>query len=332
MKMGTRIIGTGMYVPDQVVTNDMLATKMEADHRWIEQRTGIKQRRFADESETPASMSYNAVRNALFDARMDKSEIDFLLVSTLSPQHYFPGTSAFLHEALELGTTPCMDIRAQCSGFVYGLQMAKSLVVSGAYKKVLFVCVELQSRGLDLSEEGRETAALFGDGAAAMIIEPCENPEQGILETELFAEGRHAKRLWVEAPAVGYPEVITTEMINQGKHRPSMDGRFVFKQAVDRLPMCINAVLAKTNLTLDDIDHFIFHQANLRINEYVANKMGIPSDKIYSNIMDYGNTSSASIPICIDECVKKGRIKPKDLVLTAAFGAGFNWGASIIRW
>lgn len=329
---GARVTGTGMYVPDRIVTNDMLATMMKTDHQWIEQRTGITQRRFADENETPATMAYNAARTALFDARLEGKDIDFLLVSTLSPQHFFPGTAAFLHEALQLGTTPSMDIRAQCSGFIYGLQMARSLVVSGQYNRVLFVCVELQSRGLQFSDEGRETAVLFGDGAGAMLIERCPNPEQGILHVELFSEGQHAKKLWIEAPGVAYPDVITTDMIAQGKHRPSMDGKFVFKQAVQRLPECIHSVLEKTGLSIEDIDHFMFHQANLRINEFVAGKMGIPMEKIYSNIMNYGNTSSASIPICIDECVKKGRIKPNDIVLSAAFGAGFNWGAAIIRW
>jgi 3-oxoacyl-[acyl-carrier-protein] synthase-3 len=332
VKAGARITGTGMYVPDRIVTNDMLATMMKTDHQWIEQRTGICQRRFADDSENPATMAFNAARTALFDARLEARDIDFLLVSTLSPQHFFPGTAAFLHEALDLGTTPSMDIRAQCSGFIYGLQMARSLVVSGQYKRILFVCVELQSRGLQFNDDGRETAVLFGDGASAMVIERCDNPEQGILQVELFSEGAHAKKLWIEAPGVAHPEVITPEMIAQGKHRPSMDGRFVFKQAVQRLPECIMAVLARTGLKIEDIDHFVFHQANLRINEFVAGKMGIPSEKVHSNIMHYGNTSSASIPILIDECAKKGVIKEKDIVLSAAFGAGFNWGAAIIRW
>lgn len=327
-----RIVSTGMCVPDRVVTNYDLEKVMDTSHDWITQRTGIEERRHADEGTTPTDLAQAACERALRSANLKISDIDLLIVATLSPQHYFPGTAVFLQERLGMETKPALDLRAQCSGFIFGLSVGKAMIESGTHKRILVCGVEIQSRALNMTSDGRETAVLFGDGAGAAVLEASTMAEHGILHTILHTEGQHAKRLWVEAPTTASKPVLSEEMLLNGAHRPQMDGKFVFKNAVVRLPQVIREVLEPFSLSPKDIDLFIFHQANLRINEFVANSLALSPSQTFNNINKYGNCSAASVPICLDECVKEGRIKSGSLVCMAAFGSGFTWGANLVRW
>ena len=330
-----RITGTGMYVPDRVVDNDDLALLMETTDEWILQRTGIRSRRYIEDGQKPSELAEHAVRRALEAAGREIDEIDCVVLATLSAEADFPGTSFFLQERLELGDVPCFDIRAQCSGFVYALSVADAFVRAGNYQRVLVVGCELHSTGIDLTTEGRDVAVLFGDGAGAVLVEASPDPDDpsGILAVRLHAEGRHARRLWVEAPGSGLSPVrITPEHLAEKRHFPHMDGRFVFKHAVTRMPEVLEEALTAAELKLVDVDHFLFHQANLRINEYVAQQLGIPPEKCPSNIGQYGNCSAASIPMLLDENVRTGRICAGDLVALTSFGSGFSWTSAVLRW
>lgn len=326
------ITGTGMCVPPRIVTNKDLEAFMETSDEWIQQRSGIKERRFVDEGVAPSDLAVEACRAALQMARHKASAMDLLIIATLSPDHFFPGTSWFVQRKLEMGTVPCLDIRTQCSGFVFALNMARSLVLSGQYQRILVCGVEVHSRALDLSNKGRDVAVLFGDGSGAVVVEASDRPESGILSVHLHSEGEHAEKLWVEAPRLAKAPHISAQMIEDGRASPRMDGKFVFKHAVVRLPQVINEALSHNHLQIDDIDHFFFHQANLRINEFVAQSMGIPMSKTHNNIERYGNCSAASIPMCLDEANRAGKIKRGDLLCLAAFGSGFSWGSVVIRW
>lgn len=326
-----RISGTGMYVPPRVVTNDDLAKRFETSDEWIVQRTGIKARRHVDPGVGPSDLAYEAAKRALDAAGLEPGDLDMILVATLSPEHPFPGTSAYLQHMLGLDRTPAMDIRAQCTGFLYGLDTARLMVASGAYDRVLLVGAELHSTALDYTERGRDVAVIFGDGAGAVILEPCDDENKGILAVKLHAQGQHADRLRAELPAPRLHPPISAALIEEGRFWPKMDGRFVFKNAVVRLPETIMEVMSETELTGEDIDLFLFHQANLRINEFVANMMGIPPEKAPYNIDRYGNCSAGSIPMLLDECVKAGKVQDGTTVLMAGFGSGFTWGSAIIR-
>ncbi|MCX6125713.1 MAG: ketoacyl-ACP synthase III [Proteobacteria bacterium] len=324
--------GTGMCVPDRVVTNLELAERMNTTDEWIRQRTGIVERRHVVDGETPGGLGTKAALNAMARAKCRVDDIDLLLVATLSPEHYFPGTASFIQRSLGMGTKPSMDIRAQCSGFIYGLSVANSLIVSGQYKRILLVAVEVQSRGLDFSDRGRDMAALFGDGAGAVVVEASKSPEHGFMNIVLKSEGEHAERLWVEYPSMASTPHCPASAIEEGRIYPKMDGKFVFKSAVARLPEVIQESLEPLHLSPRDIDTFVFHQANLRINEFVANSFGLPAQKFPYNIDRYGNCSSASIPILLDECVRNGAMSRGNLVCFAAFGSGFTWGSAVMRW
>ena len=241
----------------------------------------------------------------------------------------------FLHDRLGVGDIPCFDLRAQCSGFVYSLSVANGFVRSGIYRRVLVVGCEVHSTGIDLSTEGRDVAVLFGDGAGAVVVEANEDAEDpaGILEIRLHAEGRYADKLWVEAPGSGFtPTRLTPKLIADKRHFPRMQGRFVFKHAVTRMPEVLQETLSAASLKLEDVDHFLFHQANLRINEYVAQQLEIPPEKCPHNIDRYGNCSAASIPMLLDEGVREGRIRAGDLVAMTSFGSGFSWTSALLRW
>lgn len=325
------ISGTGMAVPDRVVSNFDLEKLMDTSDEWIKQRTGIEQRRHVD-NEAPSDLAEIASRKALSKAGLEPSDLDMIIVATLSPEHYFPGTSSWLQRKLGLNSTPAMDLRCQCSGFVFALAVAKDFVKAGTYKKVLVCGVEVHSRGLDFSTQGRDVAALFGDGAGAVIVERSDKPERGILSAHLHTEGEHAEKLWVEAPTMARSPNISEQMVAEGMTVPRMDGKFVFKKAVVKLPEVVRESLSHHNLRIEDIDHFFFHQANLRINEHVAHEMAIPQKKVHNNIQNFGNCSAASIPMLIDEISRAGKIKAGDLLCLAAFGSGFSWGSVIIRW
>ena len=330
-----KITGTGMYVPERVVANDDLVELMDTSDEWIRQRTGISTRRHVEmQGETPADLARAATDEALAQAGLEVADLDCILLATLSPQADFPGTAFFVHEKLGVGEIPCLDVRAQCSGFLYGLQIANSLVRTRAYERVLLLGCEIHSRGLDFTRRGRDLAVLFGDGAGAVVVEANEDAgdRAEILEVRLHAEGRFADKLWMEAPGLALPYRITHELLDEGRHFPKMEGRFVFKHAVTRMPQVLLETLDAASLKLEDIDLFLFHQANLRINEYVAKELAIPPEKVLSNIERYGNCSAASIPMLLAEATRRGHLLPGQLVAMTAFGSGFTWGSGIVRW
>ena len=328
-----RITGTGMQVPPRVVTNQQLEKLIDTTDEWIQQRSGIRERHHVDAGTGPAELAEAASRRALEAAGLVPEDLDVILVASLSPHCDFPGTSAFLQDLLGIGGCPAMDVRAQCTGFLYALQVGALYVGSGQYDRVLVCGAEVHSTGLDMSTRGRDVAVLFGDGAGAVILEPCDDGQRGILSVHTHAEGKHAKKLWVEAPGSSHvPQRITKEMIDEGRHFPVMDGRFVFKHAVTRMPEAVREALAANDCQIEDVELALFHQANLRINEFVAKELGLAPERTYHNIDRYGNCSAASIPMCLDECVRGGRLSEGDLVLMAGFGSGFTWGSALIRW
>jgi 3-oxoacyl-[acyl-carrier-protein] synthase-3 len=334
MPTRAKITGTGMHVPDRVVTNDELAGLMETSDEWIRQRTGIAERHHVEPGETPADLALAASRRALEAAGREPGEIECIVLATLSPQADFPGTSFFLQEKLEAGDIPCFDLRAQCSGFVYSLGVANSLIRSGQFRRMLVVGCEVHSTGLDFTTEGRDVAVLFGDGAGAIVLEAvdADADRSGVLEVRMHAEGRHARKLWVEVPGSAIAPRITHELIDQRRHFPHMEGRFVFKHAVTRMPEVLLETLGAASVKLEEVDLFLFHQANLRINEYVAQQLGIPPEKCPSNIERYGNCSAASIPMLLDEAVRGGRLARGQLAAMTTFGSGFSWSTALVRY
>ena len=333
MTLLAKITGTGMCVPDRVVTNDELSELMDTSDEWIRQRSGIAERRYIVEGELPSHLATAASQRALEAAGIDAADIDCIVLATLSAQAEFPGTSFFLQRELGLSDTPCFDVRAQCSGFVYSLACANSFIRSGQFRRVLVVGCEVHSTGIDRSDAGRDVAVLFGDGAGAVVMEANDADDSGIIEVRLHAEGEHAEKLWIEAPGSGHvPARIDQQMIDERRHLPYMEGRFVFKHAVKRMPEVMLETLNAASLKLEDVDLFLFHQANLRINEYVANDLGIPEEKRINNIERYGNCSAASIPMLLDEAVRSGRLERGQIVSMTSFGSGFSWASAVVRW
>jgi 3-oxoacyl-[acyl-carrier-protein] synthase-3 len=335
MPTSAKIMGTGMYVPDRIVTNHELAGLMDTSDEWIRQRTGIGERRFIEAGQTPVDLALPASRRALEAARREPGEIDCIVLATLSAQADFPGTAFFLQEQLDAGDIPCFDLRAQCSGFVYALGVANALIRSGQFRRMLVVGCEVHSTGIDLSDAGRDVSVIFGDGAGAIVLEAvdADADRSGVLEVRMHAEGRYARKLWTEAPGSGIsPTRITHELIDQRRHFPHMEGRFVFKHAVTRMPEVLLETLGAASVKLDEVDLFLFHQANLRINEYVAQQLGIPPEKCPSNIERYGNCSAASVPMLLDEAVRGGRLARGQLAAMTTFGSGFSWSTALVRY
>jgi 3-oxoacyl-[acyl-carrier-protein] synthase-3 len=330
--MRAQFISTGFYVPDRVVTNQDLEQLMDTSDEWIQQRSGIVERRWAAEEEGGADMAEAATERALEKAGMDAVEIDCIIVATISPDRFFPGTGVFLQRKLGLRGIPCLDVRNQCTGFIYGLQVADAWIRTGQYRRILLVGTEVHSSGIILSNEGRDTAVLFGDGAGVAILGPSENDGRGVLAVRTHADGRHAEKLWAPAPACIHKPFITKEMIDKGMTRPYMDGREVFKHAVTKMPAAVKEVLELAGHGPEELDMVIPHQANLRISQAMQKVLDLPDDKVYNNIMRYGNTTAASIPIALHECLEEGRINEGDLVCLTAFGSGFTWGAALVRW
>lgn len=330
------ITATGMYVPPRVVTNEELATLMNTTDEWIQQRSGIRQRRWVAEDQAPADLALEAARQALEMAGLEPNDLELLLVATLSPDAFFPGTACFLHAKLGLRTQPAMDVRCQCSGFIYALETAKLFIESGQYRRLMVVGAEIHSKALDLTDEGRNTAVLFGDGAGAVILEARGHEGNGngagILRTRLHAEGEHARKLWVQSPGLANDRAVTAAHVEAKMCVPKMDGKFVFKNAVVRMPEVLRECLDANQVSFEDVDLFLFHQANLRINEVVAGSLGIPPAKTYDNITQYGNCSAASIPMLLDECVRSGRVQAGDLISMTSFGSGFTWASTLVRW
>lgn len=328
----TEFISTGMYVPERVVTNHELEGMMDTSDEWIRQRSGIEERRWAAEDEGGSDMAKVATERALEAAGMGVDEIDCIIVATLSPDHFFPGTGVFLQRKLGITDVPCLDIRNQCTGFIYGLEIADAFIKTGQYRRILLVGTEVHSSGINLSTEGRDTAVLFGDGAAAAILGPTDDGDRGVLAVRTHADGKYAEKLWAPAPACKSKPFISAEMIEAGLTRPHMEGRDVFKHAVTKMPAALNEVLEVAGYSIDDLDMVVPHQANMRIAQAVAKGLGLADDKMYVNIQRYGNTTAASIPIALHECVEEGGIQRGDLVGFTAFGSGFTWGGALVRW
>lgn len=326
----TAILGVGHYVPTKVVTNDDLAKMFDTTDEWIQQRTGIKERRFIEHDGIgPSDLAVPAAKMACENAGIEVSDIDAIIFATLSPDYTFPGSGCFLQDKLGLPGIPALDIRNQCSGFLYGLQIADAWIKCGMYKRVLLVGGEVHSTGIDLTDEGRDVAVLFGDGAACAILGPTE--DEGIIDIEVHADGSGAKELWIESPASCRIPRITKEMIDDRSVWPAMNGKQVFRWATSKMPEVARSVMERAGVTIDDIALLVPHQANRRINEFVAQKLEIPPEKVVHNIQKYGNTTAASIPLALSEAIQEGRCKKGDLILMAAFGSGFTWGASLVR-
>jgi len=330
----TEFLSTGFHVPDRVVTNDDLTAVWETSDTWIRERSGIEARHWIDrQGETATDLALEATRRALEWADMDASEIDCIVYATLSPDHYFPGGGVFLQRKLGLRGIPALDVRNQCSGFLYGLSVADAWIRTGQYRCVLLVGAEVQSVALDVDHlDGRSMGVLFGDGAGAVLLGPTEDPARGVLGTNLFSDGEFAELLWVEGAGMSQSPWITHDDLDSGRLYPQMDGREVFKHAVARMPEAMSALMGDYGVTSADIDLFIAHQANLRINQIVARRLGLREDQVYNNIQNYGNTTAATIPIALDECSRSGRLKRGDLLALAAFGSGFTWGSALVRW
>ncbi|MEN9335131.1 MAG: hypothetical protein RLZZ500_118 [Bacteroidota bacterium] len=332
----SKITGLGFYVPDNVVTNEDLSQLMETNDAWIQERTGIQERRHVIRGEdTTTSMGVKAAKIAIERAKIDKDEIDFIIFATLSPDYYFPGPGVLVQRDLGLKTVGALDIRNQCSGFVYALSIADQYIKTGMYKNILIIGSELHSHGLDMTTRGRGVSVIFGDGAGAAIISREEDLTKGILSTHLHSEGQHAEELALIAPGMGkrwVTDIIHENDPNDESYFPYMNGQFVFKNAVVRFTEVIHEGLQANQLEVADINMLIPHQANLRIAQFIQQKFRLSDDQVYNNIMKYGNTTAASIPIALTEAWEKGKIKEGDLVVLAAFGSGFTWGSAIIRW
>jgi 3-oxoacyl-[acyl-carrier-protein] synthase III len=344
----SKIAGIGMYVPENIVDNNELTAYIETSDAWIQERTGIKERRYAHRTqETTTTMGIKAAEIALQRAGITAQDVDFIIFATLSPDYYFPGCGVLLQREMKMKEIGALDIRNQCSGFVYAISVADQFIKTGMYKNILIVASEKHSFGLDFSTRGRNISVIFGDGAGAVLLQPTE--KQGILSTHLHSDGESAELLamfnpgthanhWAQDPVADFDEAPRGEMfmshtmLDKAQNYPVMDGPAVFKKAVIKLPEVVIESLEKNNLTIADIDMLIPHQANLRIAQFVQQKLGLNDDKVFNNIDKYGNTTAASIPIALCEAWEAGKIKEGDLVCLAAFGSGFTWGSALLRW
>jgi 3-oxoacyl-[acyl-carrier-protein] synthase III len=328
----TAIVALGTHVPDRVVTNQDLTQWMETSDEWIQQRTGIRERRWVENGVGATDLALHATNKALAAAGWKAADIDAIIYATLSPDHNFPGDGCFLGAKLGIPGVPALDIRNQCSGFIYGLSVADAWIRSGQYRRVLLVGSEIHSTGLDVSTRGRDIAVIFGDAAGVALLEATDDPRRGVLSTHLHADGRYATDLWMEAPASKYAGRITVEMVQEGKHWPKMDGAKVFKHAVVRMPEVAREAMTKHGITARELKLFVPHQANLRISEAVQKSLELEDTQVWNNIQRYGNTTAASIPLCLEEGVRERGVARGDLVMLAAFGAGFTWASALLRW
>lgn len=331
----SKIIGMGKYVPENVVTNEDLTSIMDTSHEWIVERTGIEERRHIKKGDgnTTATMGVKAAKIAIERAKIDKNDIDLILFATLSPDYYFPGSGVIVQHQLDIPSCPAMDIRNQCSGFIYALSTADQFIKTGMYKNILIIGSENHSGGLDMSTRGRGVSVIFGDGAGALVVSRSDD-DKGILSTHLHSEGQFAEELALIGPSTNrwVPEILEANDSEDISYYPNMNGQLVFKNAVVRFSEVIMEGLQHNQLTPDQIDMLIPHQANLRISQFIQRKFGLSDDQVYNNIMRYGNTTAGSIPIALTEAWEEDKIKSGDLVVLAAFGSGFTWGSALIRW
>lgn len=333
MSLKAIITGTGHYVPPNICTNFDLEKIMNTSDEWIRQRTGISERRYVTPGVGASDLAVEAARKAIANAGLKPEDIDFIIAATLSPDHYFPGIGVLVQAKLGLPPIGALDVRNQCSGFIYALSVADQYIRAGTFRRILVVAAEVQSSNLDYSDAGRDMAVLFGDGAGAVVVETHEAEDsRGILSTHLFADGRFASDLWMEKPSPKDKPTFREDFVREGKYFPRMDGRSVFKNACEKMPEAVRSALAHNGLRVEDIDVLIPHQANERITQMVARSLEIPLSKVVRNIERYGNTTAASIPIALDEAWQEGKIKPGSLVVLTAFGSGYTWASAVIRW
>ncbi len=332
----SRITGLGFYVPENVVTNNDLSKLMDTSDAWIQERTGIRERRHITKGDgnSTSIMGAKAARIALERANLSAGDVEMIVFATLSPDLYFPGGGVEIQEMLDMPTIPALDIRNQCSGFIYALSVADQFIKTGMYRNILVIGSENHSGGLDFSDRGRSVSVIFGDGAGAAIVSRNESQKGRILSTHLHSEGKYKKELMLEGPSTEYwvPQLIEDNPQEDIPYYPTMNGQFVFKHAVVRFAEVIQEGLEANNLEVNDIDLLIPHQANLRISQFIQQKLKLTDDQVFNNIQKYGNTTAASIPIALTEAWEAGRIKQGDLIVLAAFGSGFTWGSAIIRW
>jgi len=332
----SKIIGVGHFVPETVVTNADLTKLMDTSDEWIQERTGIKERHFYKPAEkgSTAKMAYKASLIAMERAGVTAKDIDAIVFATLSPDYYFPGSGVLLQHMLGMETKPAIDIRAQCSGFIYSLSVADQFIKTGMYKRILVIGSETQNIALDLTTRGRGMGVLFGDGAGAAILEATEDNSKGILSTHLHSQGEYADVLCIREPGTNEKGEVVYEGIHKEfeKISPQMDGKLVFKHAIKRMPEVTMEALAKNNLTVEDLDMFLPHQANLRISQMVQRFLKLPDEKVYNNIQKYGNTTAATLPILLSDLWEQGRIKEGQLFALATFGSGFTWASALIKW
>ena len=347
----SKIAGIGMYVPSNVVTNNDLLKYMDTSDEWIQERTGIKERRFAHRTdETTTTMGVEAAKIAIERAGITPQDIDFIVFATLSPDYYFPGCGVLLQRAMKMKEIGALDVRNQCSGFVYALSVADQFIKTGMYKNILVVGAEKHSFGLDFTTRGRNISVIFGDGAGAVVLQPAgASSSSGILSTHLHSDGEAAEILamynpgthanhWVQEKVADFNNneigdmFMSHDMIDNAQNFPFMDGQSVFKKAVVKFPEVIMEALQQNGLQTSDLTMLIPHQANLRITQFVQQKLKLTDNQVYNNIQKYGNTTAASVPIALCEAWESGKIKEGDLVCLAAFGSGFTWGSALLRW
>jgi len=332
----SKIAGIGHFLPENIVTNKSLESVMETTDEWIQERTGIKERRWVvpGDGNTTSSMGTKAARKAIKNADLTPDDIDFIVFATLSPDYYFPGPGVMVQKELGIKEIGALDVRNQCSGFIYGLSVADQFIKTGMYKNVLVIGSELHSGGLEKSIRGRGVSVIFGDGAGAVVLQRSENLETGILSTHLHAEGLYAEELALIGPSTGrwVPEIIETNYPEDTSYYPHMNGNFVFKHAIGRFSEVIMEALMANELKPEDIGILIPHQANLRISQFIQKQMNLTEDQVFNNIMHYGNTTAASIPIALSEAWQEGLITEDKIVCLAAFGSGFTWASALIRW
>jgi 3-oxoacyl-[acyl-carrier-protein] synthase-3 len=305
---------------------------MDTSDEWISVRTGIRRRHWAVEGESGVDLARDASLEAVRAAGLHLPDIDAIILATSTPDHFAPGNGVLLQHRLGLGPIPALDVRAQCSGFIYALAAADGWIRSGMFRTILVVGQEIQSTGMDVSTAGRNTAVIFADGAGAVVVGRSDDPDRGILGFDLHSDGAFAEKLWVDRPGSMFHPRISADDLAAGRQYLQMDGKEVFRHAVVRMPESVRAVLAATGTSLDQLDLLIPHQANLRISEMVQKDLGLRDDQVYNNIQDYGNTTAATIPIALDECVRSGKLKPGALLAFTAFGSGFMWGSVVLRW
>jgi 3-oxoacyl-[acyl-carrier-protein] synthase-3 len=328
----TAIAALGTYTPDRVVTNDELTRYMETSDEWITQRTGIRERRWVKEGQGNSDMALEATKRALDAAGWKPTDIEAIVYATLSTDHMFPGDGCFLNAKLGLPGVPAIDVRDQCTGFLYGLSVADAWIRTGMYKRVLLVGSEVHSTGLDVSTRGRDVAVIFGDGAGAALLEATDEPDRGVLSCHLHADGRFARELWTDQPGSFYHPRLSPGIVDSPDVYPHMEGQKVFKHAIVKMPEVVREALSRNGLTPQDLKVLIPHQANLRISEVVQRSLELRDDQVFNNIQKYGNTTAASIPICLAEAVQVRGVKRGDLVGLCAFGSGFTWASALLRW